>query len=140
MLQAKDITHFSKTALKMMGVSRVRVPVLMATLMMMSGVPGAELVRAESTGVIVHCTAKVVLVRWCGLGLRGGGLAEEQVAREARMAANVDKLRAITQELQEVVDDGEDKVADTCCVALHSNGLVPVMTWARSRHAAKVSV
>ena len=44
------------------------------------------------------------------LGLRGGGLAEEQAARERRMAASLGSLRGIASELEGIAREGDDQV------------------------------
>ena len=59
------------------------------------------------------------------LGLRGGGLAEEQAARERRMAASLGSLRGIASELEGIAREGDDQVViipwhlctcQLCCV------------------------
>ena len=58
------------------------------------------------------------------LGLRGGGLAEDQAAREQRLAASLARLRGCTSELQGVVDrelEDEDVMGYTSWGAPLSN-------------------
>ena len=73
--------------------------------------PGSVLLRPTEQKVLEN-----VMLRGQGmpgdvgqLRLRGGGLAEEQAAREQRMAASLGRLRGLSSELKRVVDECEDR-------------------------------